>query len=61
MNLRERMLAIPLAQRLSYDEEHNVLFLNFERLSVRTSADVAAVPAEIKHRLDASDTRSMAS
>jgi propionate CoA-transferase len=52
MNLRERMLAIPLAQRLSYDEEHNVLFLNFERLSVRTSADVAAVLAEIKKRLD---------
>jgi propionate CoA-transferase len=53
MNLRERMLAIPLPQRLSYDEEHNVLYLNFERLAVRTSADVAAVHAEIKRRLDA--------
>jgi propionate CoA-transferase len=52
MNLRERMLAIPLAQRVSYDEEHNVLFLNFERLSVRSLADVAAVHAEIKRRLD---------
>ncbi len=36
MNLRERMLAVPLAQRLAYDDEHNVLFINFERLSVRT-------------------------
>jgi propionate CoA-transferase len=52
MNLRERMLAIPLDQRVAYDEEHNVLFLNFERLSVHTSADVAAVHAEIKRRLD---------
>jgi propionate CoA-transferase len=52
MGLRERMLALPLAQRLSYDEEHNVLFLNFERMSVRTSADVAAVLAEIRRRLD---------
>ena len=53
MNLRERMLAVPLPQRLAYDEEHNVLFINFERLSVRTSADVEAVYAEIKRRLDA--------
>jgi propionate CoA-transferase len=52
MNLRSRMLAIPLERRLSYDEEHNVLFLNFERLSVRTPADVAAVHAEIARRLD---------
>jgi propionate CoA-transferase len=52
MNLRERMLSIPLDQRVAYDEEHNVLFLNFERLSVRSSADVAAVHAEIKRRLD---------
>jgi propionate CoA-transferase len=52
MGLRERMLAIPLPQRLSYDEEHNVLYLNFERLAVRTPADVAAVHAEIKRRLD---------
>jgi propionate CoA-transferase len=53
MGLRERMLAIPLPQRLSYDEEHNVLYLNFERLAVRSADDVAAVYAEIKRRLDA--------
>ena len=52
MNLRERMLAIPLPQRVSYHEEHNVLFLNFERLSVRNADDVAAVHAEMKRRLD---------
>ncbi|MGE5162087.1 MAG: acyl CoA:acetate/3-ketoacid CoA transferase, partial [Betaproteobacteria bacterium] len=53
MNLRERMLAVPLEQRLSYDEEHNILFLNFERLRVRTSADVKAIQAEIERRLSA--------
>ncbi|HJW52872.1 MAG TPA: acyl CoA:acetate/3-ketoacid CoA transferase [Burkholderiaceae bacterium] len=52
MNLRERMLAIPLPQRVSYDEEHNVLYMNFERLSVRNADDIAAVHAEIKRRLD---------
>ncbi len=52
MNLRERMLAVPLAQRFAYDDEHNVLFINFERLSVRTSDDVQAVYDEIKRRLD---------
>ncbi|MGB3427471.1 MAG: acyl CoA:acetate/3-ketoacid CoA transferase [Burkholderiaceae bacterium] len=52
MNLRERMLAVPLAQRLAYDEEHNVLFLNFERLTVKTSADVQAIHGEIKRRLE---------
>jgi propionate CoA-transferase len=51
MNLRERMLALPLEQRMAYDEEHNILFLNFERLTVKTSADVKAIHAEIERRL----------
>jgi propionate CoA-transferase len=51
MNLRERMIAVPLERRLAYDEEHNILFLNFERLSVKTSADVQAIHAEIERRL----------
>ncbi len=53
MNLRERMLAVPLEQRFSYDEEHNILFLNFERLTVRTAADVEAIRAAIERRLAA--------
>jgi len=51
MSLRERMLAVPLDQRLAYDEEHNILFLNFERLTVKTSADVRAIHDEIERRL----------
>ena len=52
MNLRHRLLAIPLAQRLAYDSEHNILFLNFERLSVRTMADVQAIYEEVTKRVE---------
>jgi len=51
MGLRELLLAIPLNQRLSYDPEQNVFFINFERLSVRTQADVDEVRAEVERRL----------
>jgi propionate CoA-transferase len=51
MNLRERMLAVPLSQRLSYDADSNILYLNFERLSVRSSDDVKAIEREMKRRL----------
>jgi len=53
MGLRERMLAVPFAQRLSYDAEKNLLFLNFERLAVRSAAQVDVVSAEIEARLAA--------
>jgi len=52
MNLRQRMLAVPLAQRLAYDSENNILFLNFERLSVRNQADVQAIYTEVVKRLE---------
>jgi propionate CoA-transferase len=51
MDLRSRMLEVPLAQRLSYDEQQNILFINFERLAVRSAADVAAIRAEVETRL----------
>jgi propionate CoA-transferase len=47
MGLRERMLAIPLAARLTFDAETNVLFINFERLAVRAQDDVDAIEREI--------------
>ncbi|MGZ9057644.1 MAG: acyl CoA:acetate/3-ketoacid CoA transferase, partial [Burkholderiaceae bacterium] len=52
MNLRQRMLTVPLAQRLAYDSENNILFLNFERLSVRNQADVQAIYTEVVNRLE---------
>ena len=53
MELRERMLAVPLEQRVSYDDEHNILFINFERLAVKNSADVEAIRTEMERRLTA--------
>jgi len=35
MGLRERMLELPLGERISYDPERNTLFLNFEGLHLR--------------------------
>jgi propionate CoA-transferase len=51
MGLRERMVAIPLERRLSYDAEQEVLFINFERLRVRTPADVATIREAIERQL----------
>jgi propionate CoA-transferase len=53
MNLRERMLAMPFEQRLAYDDDANILFLNFERLAVKTPADVAAIYEAVERRLAA--------
>ncbi len=47
MGLRERMLEVPLASRFAYDDQQNILFINFERLKVRTQADVDAIEREV--------------
>jgi propionate CoA-transferase len=51
MGLRERMLAIPMERRFSYDAELDTLFINFERLRVRTPEDVEAIRAEVEKRV----------
>ncbi len=51
MDLRARLLALPLAERFSFDAAQRTLFINFEHLVVRTPADVAAVRAAIEARL----------
>ena len=43
MGLRERMLDLDLTDRLAYDPERNILFLNFEGLHVRRPEDVTAI------------------
>jgi propionate CoA-transferase len=43
MGLRERLLAIPLAQRLELDRAHRLLFINFEGLAIDSADDVAQV------------------
>jgi propionate CoA-transferase len=51
MGLRERMLSIPLDKRFSYDPGMNVLFINFERLAIRTDRDVARIRSEVEKRV----------
>jgi propionate CoA-transferase len=51
MGLRDRLLAIPLARRFTYDAEQNIFFINFERLDIRTMREVEAIRAEVERQL----------
>ena len=51
MGLRARLLLLPLADRFTYDAASATFFVNFERLSIRSSDDVEAVRAEVERRL----------
>lgn len=43
MGLRADVLRLPLEARFNYDEEKNILFLNFEQLEVKRQEDVEAI------------------
>jgi propionate CoA-transferase len=43
MNLRDRMLSIPLEQRFSYDEATNHFFVNLERFDLRNGSDIERI------------------
>ena len=51
LGLRERMLRLPLADRFDYDAAQRTLYINFERLVIRTPADVQAVRELVEQRL----------
>jgi propionate CoA-transferase len=51
MNLRERMLTLPLAQRIDYDERSRMLFINFEGLAVDSARDVEEIETEVARRV----------
>lgn len=51
MGLRPGLLELPLEQRLSYDKEQNVFFVNFEGLSVRSNSDIARIRETVESRL----------
>ena len=53
MGLREELLAVPLAQRLFYDAQQNVLFINFEGYTVRNREDVEAIRTAVEQRIGA--------
>ena len=43
LSLRSRLVDLDLTDRLAFDVERGILFLNFEGLHVRSSSDVAAI------------------
>ncbi|MBL8373514.1 acyl CoA:acetate/3-ketoacid CoA transferase [Accumulibacter sp.] len=51
MKLRPQMLEMPLAERLSYDAGKNILFLNFEGLSIRSQGEIERVRQAVAERL----------
>ena len=51
MKLRERMLALPLAQRIELDAQGKVLFINFEGLGVNSAEDIEAIETEVARRV----------
>lgn len=51
MGLREDLLTVPLARRLSYDAHSNRLFINFEGLAITSAQTVLAIDREVRARL----------
>lgn len=47
MNLRTRMLALPLSRRIDFDERGQMLFVNFEGLSITSAQDIADIESEV--------------
>lgn len=48
MGIKEDLLSIPLADRLTYDAAANILYINFEGLAVRTKKDVEEIRATVE-------------
>jgi len=48
MGLRARLLMVPLADRFTFDAAQRTMFINFERLAIRTPDDVEAVRQEVE-------------
>jgi propionate CoA-transferase len=48
MGLREEILQMPFDARFNYDDAHNILFLNFSELAVKTTAIVERCMEEIR-------------
>ena len=50
MGLEQELLGLSLAQRISYDEARNTIFINFEGFQVRTTEDVDLIRREMEAR-----------
>lgn len=48
MGLRENLLSIPLDQRLSYDAQQDLFFVNFEGLSIRAADEIEQIREHVE-------------
>jgi propionate CoA-transferase len=53
MGLEQMLLGLSMADRISYDPDRNILFINFEGFQVRTVDDVDLVRREVEARCKA--------
>jgi propionate CoA-transferase len=51
MDLRNDMVAVPIDQRFTYDRQQDLFFINFERLAVRSKADIEAIEKAAESKL----------
>jgi propionate CoA-transferase len=61
MGLREKILRMPFDARFNYDVEHNILFLNFENLEVKTVKQINAGRDRSGRSMSRSATKFMSS
>ena len=57
MELRERLLSIPLDQRFTYNEQQDLFFVNLERFALRSKADIDAIARTVESKLGGLDKR----
>ena len=50
MGLEQLLLGLSLSERITYDQQRNTIFINFEGFQVRTTADVDLVRREVESR-----------
>jgi len=53
MNLRPELLELPFEERLAYNPDGNVFFVNFEGLAVRSQADIERIRCAVEDKLAA--------
>jgi propionate CoA-transferase len=51
MDLREGMLSIPVDQRFTLDDQHNLFFVNLERFALRSRTDIEAIALAVEAKL----------
>lgn len=51
MNLKQDLITIPLCQRLAYNADDNIFFVNFEGMAIRSKAAIDEIEAAVTDKL----------